>query len=76
MGEVEDARRTIAKAEEALENCAEYFAAQAAMNAQAHMSQRVMYPPIHAAIMSVLTGIQQFRDTYDETEIIAGGPGT
>lgn len=66
MTEVEDARRTIAKAEEVLESCAEYFGCQAAMNAQAHMSTKVLYPPIHSAILSVLQGIQTHREAYPE----------
>jgi hypothetical protein len=31
------------------------------MNATAHMSGRVMYPPIHAAISSTLKGIEIHR---------------
>jgi hypothetical protein len=75
--ELNNCRRTLEKAEEALEACAEYFASQAQMNAQAHMSQRVMYPPIHGAIVSVLHGIQMFNDCYPgEVEVVAGGPGS
>lgn len=58
----DDARRTIAKAQDALQACERYFAHQAEMNAQGHMSQRVMYPPIHAAIASVLHGIEVFNE--------------
>ena len=67
MGEeLDNARRTITKAEEALEACAEFFASQAQMNAQAHMSNKVLYPPIHSVIVSTLNGIQTFKETYPE----------
>jgi hypothetical protein len=62
--ELDNARRTIDKAEDALQSCERYFARQAEMNAQAHMSERVMHPPIHAAISSVLHGIAIFRESY------------
>lgn len=56
----DDARRTIEKAQDVLAACERYFARQAEMNAQSHMSERVMFPPIHAAITSVLFGIESF----------------
>lgn len=64
MSESDNARRTILKADEVLRQCQRYFANQASMNATAHMSERVMYPPIHAAISSVLQGIRDFGRTY------------
>lgn len=69
MSETDDARRTIDKAEEVLQVCHQYFRHQAQMNATAHLSTRVMYPPISASIESVLQGITTFREAYpDDTQ--------
>lgn len=64
--ELNNARRTIDRAEDALKACERYFARQAEMNAQGHLSDRVMYPPIHSSITSVLHGIAMFREAYPE----------
>lgn len=66
MSEFDNARRTIDKAEEVLQVCHKYFHHQANMNAAAHLSGRVMYPPIAASIESVLQSISLFRNTYPE----------
>lgn len=66
MSQLDNARRTLAKAEETLKACEQYFARQAEMNAQAHMAGRVMYPPIHGAISGVLHGIATFNECYPE----------
>lgn len=63
-GELENARRTIDKAAQVLERCEEFFRHQAQMNAAAHLSGNVMYPPIYSSIQSVKQGIQSFRNTY------------
>lgn len=63
-GELENARRTVDKAAEVLGRCEEFFRHQAEMNAAAHLAGRVMYPPIHASIASVLQGITAFRESY------------
>ena len=68
MSELDNARRTIDKAQDVLRQCREFFSYQAEMNASAHMSDRVMYPPIHAAIESALCGIATFNNTYERTE--------
>lgn len=62
-----NARRTIDKAEEVLQRCEQFFRHQAHMNAAAHLSGNVMYPPIYSAISSVLMGINVFHETYPET---------
>lgn len=67
MSEIDDARRTLSKAEDVLRACERYFARQAAMNAQAHMSDRVMHSPIHGAIESVLYAIETFRAAHPPT---------
>jgi len=59
-----NARRTIEKCQEVLEQCQNYFTHQAEMNAQAHLSERVMYPPIHSAIGGVLYAIEMFKEAY------------
>lgn len=64
MSEIDNARRTIAKAEEALMACELYFAKQAEMNAQGHMSERVMYPPIHSVVSTTLHGIRMFNEAH------------
>lgn len=66
MSEADNARRTIAKADEVLKQCEKFFARQAEMNAAAHLSERVMYPPIHAAITSARKGIEMFNESYPE----------
>lgn len=66
MSELDDARRIIQKDEDVLEKCLVYFAKQAEMNATAHMSDRVMYPPIHGAISSSLFGLKMHRETYPD----------
>lgn len=66
MSELDNARRTIDKADEALRACLNYFGKQAEMNAQSHMSERVMYPPIHSVVASVVHGIRMFREAYPE----------
>ncbi|WP_454232016.1 hypothetical protein [Mycolicibacterium fortuitum] len=63
-GEVENARRTIDKAAEVLTRCEQFFRNQAQMNAAAHLSDNVMYPPIYSAIQSAQQGIASFRTTY------------
>lgn len=68
MSELDNARRTIGKAQETLQACEKYFARQAEMNAQAHMSDRVMYPPIHASVTSVLHGIEMFYEAYPDND--------
>ena len=65
-GEIENALRTIDKAAEVLFRCEEFFRHQSEMNAAAHLSDRVMYSPIHAAIQSVQQGIADFKRTYPE----------
>ena len=64
--ELANARRTIDKAQDALRACERYFARQAEMNAQGHMSERVMYPPIHSSLTSVLHGIDMFHEAYPD----------
>lgn len=66
MSDIDNARRTIKKADDALNACERYFAKQAEMNAQGHMSERVMYPPIHSLISSVRHGIAMFHEAYPE----------
>lgn len=65
-GQVENARRTIDKAAEVLGRCGEFFQHQAEMNAAAHLSGNVMYPPIYSAIQSVQQGIADFKRSYPE----------
>jgi len=65
-GEAENARRTIEKAAEVLGRCEEFFRHQAQMNAAAHLSGNVMYPPIYSSVQSVLKGIESFREAYPE----------
>jgi hypothetical protein len=75
--ELDNCRRTLEKAQEALTACHRYFSHQAEMNAVAHMSERVMYPPIHSVIASTLHGITMFNECYPgEVEVAAGGPGS
>jgi hypothetical protein len=64
-GSIENACRTLDKAEEVLRRCELFFRHQGEMNAAAHLSDRVMYPPIHAAIQSVLQGISAFNATNE-----------
>ncbi len=66
MSENANARRTLAKAENALRLCEQYFAKQAETNATAHLADRVLYPPIHGAISSALTGIAAFHGAYPD----------
>jgi len=73
--ELDNCRRTLEKAEDVLKACELYFRHQADMNATAHMSQRTMYPPIHAQITSALHGIGMFNECYP-AEVKAGGPGS
>ncbi|TXI62208.1 hypothetical protein [Mycolicibacterium mageritense] len=63
-GEVENARRTIDKAADVLAQCEAFFRHQAQMNAAAHLSANVMYPPIYSAVQSVQQGIVSFRNAY------------
>ena len=66
-GELENARRTINKAEQVLAQCEEFFRHQAQMNAAAHLSSgHVAYPPIYASVQAVLLGINTFRNAYPE----------
>jgi hypothetical protein len=75
--ELDNCRRTLEKAQEALAACEAYFRHQAEMNAQSHMSQRVMYPPIHSVVATTMHGCQEFFNCYPgEVEVLAGGPGS
>lgn len=64
MSQQDNADRTIEKARDVLLECREYFEHQARMNATAHMAERVMHSPIHAAIDSVLHGIDTYQESY------------
>jgi hypothetical protein len=68
MSELDDARRTIQKAEDVLESCLLYFSKQAEMNAAAHLAlpDRVMHPPIHGAVAGVLYAIKLHRQAYPD----------
>lgn len=66
--ELYNAHRTIDKCEEMLQACASYFRHQAEMNCIAHLGSRVMYPPIHASIESVLKAVEMFHETYPDRE--------
>lgn len=73
--ELDNCRRTLAKAQEALQSCENYFRHQAEMNAQSHMSVRVMYPPIHSIVALTLHGCDEFFNCYPgDTQVVAGGP--
>lgn len=75
MTEMDNARRTLDKAEEVLKACRTYFGHQAQMNAQAHMSAQVMYSPIHAAVSGALYGISMFNECYAPQEPASEQPG-
>lgn len=66
MSELDDALRTIAKAEQALEHCAKYFEHQGDMNATAHLSPKTIYSPPYASIVSALQGISTFLQSQSE----------
>lgn len=68
LAELENARRTIEKSAEVLSRCEEFFRNQAQMNAAAHLSNNVLYPPIHSAIQRAQQGISDFHRTYPERE--------
>ena len=57
-----NAERTIEKCQDVLRRCETHLGYQAQMNAALHMSDRVMYSPLHAAVESVLVGIEAYQE--------------
>jgi hypothetical protein len=52
-----DLRRELAKAEDALSNCLLHLSRHAQANAALHCSERVMYSPLHAKVETAIAGI-------------------
>jgi len=55
---VNDLRRELEKALDALQECLRHLSRHAEMNAALHCSERVMYSPLHAKTEAAVTGIK------------------
>ncbi|NUQ95801.1 MAG: hypothetical protein HOY79_04330 [Streptomyces sp.] len=69
---IQDLRRELEKAREALGAASTHLARHAEMNASLHCAATVMYSPLHAKVTAAIRGIDQVLDRT-EAEAISNG---